>query len=338
MGASFGYLGERVVTFVATVVISVTIVFFAPRLVPGDPLDAIFNNLAGAAGGTSGISEELAQDFRRRFGLDKSLGVQYATYLGDLAQGDLGYSIQNYPSRVSTLIWNAVPWTVGLLGVTTLVSWVLGSLLGAVVGWSGGRTPLLQTLVPFALVLYTVPYFILAILLIYLLTFYWPIFPLAGGAYSVGADPGWTWDFIWDVIKHGTLPALSIILASLGWWFLSMRSLIIAEQGQDHILWAEAKGLRRGRIFWAYAFRNALLPQTTGLALSIGNIVGGALITEVIFAYPGLGYLVYNSIRESDFPVVQGSVLLLVVSTAGANLILDLVNPLIDPRIRAARS
>lgn len=337
MGASFGYLGERLVTFLATVVISVTVVFFAPRLVPGDPLGAIFANLA-AVGGTSGISEELAQDFRQRFGLDKSVGVQYLTYLGDLAQGDLGYSIQNYPSRVSTLIWNAVPWTVGLLGITTLISWVLGSILGAVVGWSGKGSRLLQALVPIALVLYTTPYFILAILLIYLLSFYWPIFPLPGGAYSVGADPGWTWDFIADVIQHGVLPALSIILVSLGWWFLSMRSLIIAEQGQDHILWAEAKGLPRRRIFWAYAFRNALLPQTTGLALSIGNIVGGALITEVIFAYPGLGYLVYNSIRQSDFPVVQGSVLLIVVCTAGANLILDLVNPLIDPRIRAARS
>jgi peptide/nickel transport system permease protein len=337
MGISAGYLGERLVTFVATVIISVTIVFFAPRLVPGDPLGAIFNNLAGA-GGTRGISEELARDFNERFGLDKSLGAQYASYLADLARGDLGYSIQNYPSRVSTLIWNAVPWTIGLLGITTLVSWVLGSLLGALVGWTGGRVRWLQSLVPIALILYTTPYFILALLLIYLLTYYWPIFPLPGGAYSVGAEPAWTWDFVVDVIKHGALPALSIILVSLGWWFLSMRSLIIAEQGQDYILWAEAKGLPRARIFRAYALRNALLPQTTGLALSLGHIVGGALITEVVFAYPGLGYLIYNSIRQSDFPVVQGSILLLVITVAGANLILDLVNPLIDPRIRATRS
>jgi peptide/nickel transport system permease protein len=336
MGSSVGYLGERLITFFATIVISVTVVFFVPRLVPGDPLGAIFNRLA-STGGASGISEELERDYRERFGLDKSLGEQYLTYLGDLAQGDLGYSIPTYPTRVSTLLRNAVPWTVGLLGVTTLISWVLGSLLGALVGWSGGRSRLLQTLVPIALVLYTTPYFILALLLISLLTSYWPIFPLPGGAYSVGAQPGWSWDFIVDVIQHGALPALSIILVSLGWWFLSMRSLIISEQGQDHILWAEAKGLPRRRIFWAYAFRNALLPQTTGLALSIGNIVGGALITEVIFAYPGLGYLIYNAIRGSDFPVVQGSVLLLVVCTASANLLIDLLNPLIDPRIRAAR-
>jgi len=140
------------------------------------------------------------------------------------------------------------------------------------------------------------------------------------------------------VIEHGALPALSIVLVSLGWWFLSMRSLIISEQGQDYILWAEAKGLPRRRIFWAYAFRNALLPQTTGLALSLGHIVGGALITEVIFAYPGLGYLIYNSIKGLDFPVIQGSILLLVVSVSLANFVLDLAYPLIDPRIRAERS
>ena len=337
MGNSIGYLGERIITFAATVIISVTVVFFAPRLVPGDPLDAIMSNLAGV-GGTSGISAELEADFRQRFGLDKSLGEQYLTYIGDLAQGDLGYSIPTYPTRVSTLLGNAIPWTIGLLGITTLISWILGSLLGAMVGWSGGRSPVLRAIVPFALLLYTTPYFILAILLIYLFTSTWDIFPLPGGAYSVGADPGWTWDFIWDVIQHGALPGLSIILVSLGWWFLSMRSLIIAEQGQDHILWAEAKGLSRRRIFWGYALRNALLPQTTGLALSLGHIVGGALITEVVFAYPGLGYLIYNAIRESDFPVVQGAVLLLVVTVAGANLILDLLNPLIDPRIRAVRS
>jgi peptide/nickel transport system permease protein len=140
-----------------------------------------------------------------------------------------------------------------------------------------------------------------------------------------------------DVVWHGALPALSIILVSLGWWFLSMRSLIISEKGQDYILWAEAKGLPRRRIFWSYAFRNALLPQTTGLALSLGHIVGGALITEAIFAYPGLGYLIYNSIRGLDFPVIQGSILLLIVSVAVINFALDLTYPLIDPRIRAGR-
>jgi peptide/nickel transport system permease protein len=336
MGSFGSYLAERTVIFVATIVISVTVVFFVPRLVPGDPMGAVLVRMA-AAGGGSASNEAIVEEYRKRFGLDESLPSQYLSYLRELAQGNLGYSIAIFPTRVSTLLGNAIPWTIGLLGITTLISWVLGSLLGALVGWSGGHSRWLNGLVPAALVLYTTPYYILAIILVYLLTFHWPIFPLSG-AYEAGTRPEWSWSFVVDVVHHGMLPALSIVLVSLGWWFLSMRSLIISEQGQDYITWAEAKGLPRRRIFWGYAFRNALLPQTTGLALSLGHIVGGALITETIFGYPGLGNLIYTSIRGSDFPVIQASILLLVFTVAVANFALDLVNPLIDPRIRATRS
>ncbi len=327
------YLSERVLIFFATVLISVTIVFFIPRMVPGDPISGVLAKMAAAGGGSSG-NAALVEAYKQRFGLDRSLGAQYVSYLRQLAQGDLGYSIAIFPTRVSELIRPALPWTVGLLGVTTIISWLLGSLLGAVVGWSGERSRLLRGIVPIALLLYTTPYYILAIVLVFLFAFHWTIFPLSG-AYSAGATPSFTWSFAADVLKHGALPGLSIILVSLGWWFLSMRSLIISEQGQDYILWAEAKGLTRRRIFWAYAVRNALLPQTTGLALSFGHIIGGALITEVIFAYPGLGFLIYNAIKGLDFPVIQGTILLLVVSVATINFVLDLAYPLIDPRIRA---
>jgi len=154
----------------------------------------------------------------------------------------------------------------------------------------------------------------------------------------VGLTPELSLDFVRDVLRHGALPALSIILVSLGWWFLSMRSLITTLKGEDYILQAEAKGLSERRILWAYAFRNALLPQATGLAISLGHIVGGALITEVIFAYPGLGWLIYNSITNIDFPVIQGGVLLIVFAVALANFIIDMVYPLIDPRIRYAQA
>lgn len=328
---SVSYLAERVVIFFATIFISVTAVFFIPRLVPGDPMGAMMIQLASVGGNLGGGA--LIEEYRQRFGLDQSLWDQYVSYLKELARGNLGYSISSFPTRVSQLLWRAIPWTVGLLTVTTLVSWLVGTLLGAIVGWTGGRSRFLRGFVPIALLLYTTPYYILAIILIYLLAFYWPIFPLAG-AYSVGAEPEFSLAFATDVLRHAALPGLSIILVSLGWWFLSMRSLIIAEQGQDYILWAEAKGLSRRRIFWAYAFRNALLPQTTGLALSIGNIVGGALITEAIFAYPGLGWLIYNAITSLDFPVIQGSLLLLIVSVAVINFVLDVAYPLLDPRIR----
>ncbi len=331
MSSFWKYLAGRFLVFLITVFLAVTIVFLVPRWLPGDPLQAVYSKMAGVGGGS--INQELIAEYRVRFGLDQSTFDQYISFWRELLKGNLGYSIASFPTRVSVILKQAVPWTVGLLTVTTLVSWLLGSLLGAMVGWSGGRSRLLNLAFPIALVLYTTPYYILAILLVYLFAYQWPIFPLSG-AYTLGADKGWTLDFALDVIKHGALPALSIILVSLGWWFLSMRSLIIAEQGQDYILWAEARGLQRRRIFWAYAFRNALLPQTTGLALSLGHIVGGALITEVIFAYPGLGYVIYQAIRNIDFPVIQGTVLLLIVSVSVANLLIDLLYPLIDPRIR----
>lgn len=333
MSGYLRYIGERLVIFVATVIISITIVFFVPRLVPGDPLGAIMVKLSQV--GANLGSRALIDEYTHRFGLDKSLPEQYFAYLGQLAQGDLGYSIASFPTRVSDLLGQALPWTIGLLLTTTILSWLIGSLIGAAAGWSGGKSITLKALVPVALVLYTTPYYILAIVLLFLLAFLWPIFPLSG-AYSVGTRPELTLGFIGDVVRHAMLPALSIILVSLGWWFLSMRSLIVSLKGEDYIMWAEAKGLPRPRIFWSYAFRNALLPQVTGLALSLGNIVAGALITETIFGYPGIGYLVYQSIKGLDFPVIQGCILLVILSVATVNFLLDLAYPLIDPRIRFA--
>jgi len=335
MIAYLKYLSERFVIFVATIFISITIVFFVPRLVPGHPLLAVFNTMAAVGGSLN--APQLIEEYNRLFGLDKGLWEQYVSFLRELARGNLGYSIGSFPSHVSDMLRSAVPWTIGLLTLTTLISWVLGSLIGAVVGWRGGKSRFFQALVPAALVLYSIPYYILAIILIFLFAFQWRIFPLSG-AYSVGLRPELSLDFALDVLRHGTLPALSIILVSLGWWFLSMRSLITSLKGEDYILQAEAKGLSDRRILWGYAFRNALLPQATGLAISLGHIVGGALITEVIFAYPGLGWLIYNSITSIDFPVIQGGVLLIVFSVALANLIIDMVYPLIDPRIRYQRA
>jgi len=335
MAGYLRHLSERLVIFVATIAISVTVVFFAPRLVPGDPLGALSLKLAQVGGNLGG--KQLVEEYTRRFGLDKSPGEQYIAYLRQLAQGDMGYSISVFPTTVGDLVKQAIPWSMGLLVMTTLISWSLGSIIGGIVGWWGGRSRWLQGLVPVALVLYTIPYYILAIILVFLLAFLWPVFPLSGN-YSIGLQPALTPAFILDLLHHAALPALSIVLVSLGWWFLSMRSLITSIKGEDYITWAEAKGLPPRRIFWAYAFRNALLPQATGLALSLGQIVGGALITETIFAYPGLGYLIFNAIKSLDFPVIQGSILLVIVSVATANLVIDLAYPLIDPRIRYGAS
>ncbi|GAB4544186.1 MAG: ABC transporter permease [Anaerolineae bacterium] len=325
------YLLRRLAIFAVTIFISTTIVFFVPRLVPGDPLDAVFLKLS-KVGGSAGATE-LVEEYRRLFGLDTSIWEQYVRYLRELSRGNLGYSIGSFPSQVSDLLRSSLPWTIGLLTMTTLISWAVGSLLGAIAGWKGEKSWFFRGLVPVALVLYTTPYYILAIILLFLFAFYWKIFPLSG-AYSVGFRPEFSLGFVLDVLHHAALPALSIVVVSLGSWFLGMRSLIVNLRGEDYILQAEAKGLPDRRILWAYAFRNALLPQITGLAISLGHIVEGALITEVIFAYPGIGWLIYNSIKSLDFPTIQGCVLLIVFAVVTANLVIDLIYPLVDPRIR----
>lgn len=331
MSGYLKFLAQRFVILLVTVFISVTVVFFVPRLVPGNPLSAVLMNMA-QMGGSRGASE-LVAEYERMFGLDQSLWTQYVRFLQELLRGNFGYSISNFPSLVSDLLRPALPWTIGLLTFTTLISWTLGSILGAIAGWRGQNSALSRVLVPAALVLYTTPYYILALILIFLFAFYWPIFPLSG-AYSLGMRPGWNVAFILDVAKHAVLPALSIVLVSLGWWFLSMRSLITGLKGEDYVLNAEAMGIKERRILWGYAFRNALLPQTTGLAIAFGHVVGGALVTEVIFAYPGIGWVIFNSIKGLDFPVIQGGVLMIILSVAIANFAIDSLYPLIDPRIR----
>lgn len=331
MSGYIKFIANRFIVLVLTVFISITVVFFVPRLVPGNPLGAVFLNLA-QVGGSAGASE-LVAEYERMFGLDQSLWTQYVRFLRELLHGNFGYSISSFPSEVWTLLLSALPWTIGLLSVTTVIAWALGSILGAIAGWRGQRSWLSRLLVPTALVLYTMPYYILAIILIFLLTFQFPIFP-SHGAFSLGMRPGLNLPFILDVGQHAFLPALSIILVSLGWWFLSMRSLITGQKGEDYVVNAEAMGIKDRRIMWGYAFRNALLPQATGLAIAFGHVVGGALVTEVIFAYPGIGWLIFNSIKGLDYPVIQGGVLLIIVSVAIANFAIDCLYPLIDPRIR----
>jgi peptide/nickel transport system permease protein len=333
MGSYIRYFAERFVIFLATVFISVTVVFVVPRLVPGDPMNAVLAKL-GEMGGIRG-GRELVEEYRKMFGLDQPVWMQYLSYLRELARGNLGYSIAMFPVKVGEVLMRALPWTIGLLTVTTAISWTMGTFIGAVVGWRGDESKVSKSLVPLALVLYSIPYYILAIILVFTFAFLWPIFPLSGGH---GLPIEFSLRSVGDLLWHATLPALSIVLVSLGWWFLSMRSMIVPIQGEDYIVLASAKGLTRRRILWSYAFRNALLPQVTGLALALGHVVAGAIITEVIFAYPGIGWRIYEAITGLDFPMIQGGVLLIILSVATANFIIDITYPIIDPRIRYGRS
>jgi peptide/nickel transport system permease protein len=275
--------------------------------------------------------DEMVKEYDRRFGLDRPLWTQYLSFLRDAARLDFNYSIANYPRTVNSMIAEALPWTVALLGTTTMVSFALGTFLGALLGWP--RAPRwMRWLMPPLWALHAIPFFLLGLILIYLFAFRFPVLPMFGG-YSAGAFPAFTGPFVLDLLRHAILPALSIVLVATGGWALSMRGMMVTTQGEDYVIFAEAKGLRSLTIFLRYCVRNALLPQATGLALALGQIVSGAVLVEVIFGYPGIGTVLFQAIRENDHFLIQGIVFIVIIALGLATLILDAIYPLLDPRI-----
>jgi peptide/nickel transport system permease protein len=311
--------------------LAATLNFLLPRLTGQDPVRVKLLQQAQLGGHVQAGIEEMVREYDRRFGLDRPLWVQYLAFLRNAARLDFNYSIANYPRTVNEMIAEALPWTVGLLGVTTLVSFTLGTFLGALLGWP--RAPRwMRWLMPPLWALHAIPFFLLGLILIYLFAFRFPVLPMFGG-YSAGAFPALTVPFVWDLLRHSILPALSIVLVATGGWALSMRGMMVTTQGEDYVIFAEAKGLRSLTIFLRYCVRNALLPQVTGLALALGQIVSGAVLVEVIFGYPGIGTVLFQAIRENDHFLIQGIVFTVILALGLATLILDAVYPLLDPRI-----
>ncbi|MCP4164401.1 MAG: ABC transporter permease [Chloroflexi bacterium] len=329
-GLSLPYLFRRLVMWFLTVWLGATIIFFVPRLAPGDPVAAMVSRLSTQSGFVEG-STEMIEAWRVRFGLDEPLLIQYFNYMRNLASFDLGFSLASFPSHVNDMIADALPWTLGLLTVATLISFLLGNVIGALMAWR--RTPgTVRTLLPITLTFTSIPFFMFGILLIYIFAFGLGWFPPSGG-YGRGLEIGLNWPFIKSVIYHGTLPVMAIVLTSMGFWALGMRGMMITNDGEDYMILAEAKGLKPSRVFWRYGMRNSILPQITALAISLGLIAGGSTLVEYIFAYPGVGYLLYLGIVNNDYSLIQGIVFILILGTATAVLILDLLLPMVDPRI-----
>lgn len=330
------YVAKRFGMFLLIVWTATTINFFLPRLGGQDPARAAIMQQAAMGGGIQIGMEDMVAEYNRKFGLDRPLWRQYLTYLEDVARFDFNYSIAQYPRSVLDIIGEALPWTLGLLTTTIILSWVIGGLLGAFMGWS--RAPrALNVLMPPLLSLNAIPFFLLGLMLIYVFAFRLEWFPLSGG-YDIGTFPKWNLDFAWNVIRHSILPALSIILVSIGGWALGMRAMMITTHGEDYVTYADAKGLKGRTIFVRYLIRPSLLPQTTALALALGQLISGAVIVEVVFAYPGIGTVLFNAIRGSDYYLVQGIVFIVIVSIGIATFILDLIYPLLDPRITYQRA
>jgi peptide/nickel transport system permease protein len=330
------YIVKRFLVFLLIVWLAATLNFFLPKLSGRDPVRSKLLEEASLGGYVHAGIEDMVKVYQKRFGLDQPLWRQYLTYLDEVGHGDLNYSIANYPRTVVGMIREALPWTIGLLGLTTMFSFVLGTVLGALLAWP--RTPRwMRWLMPPLWALHAIPFFLLGLVLSWLLAFRLQWLPIFGG-YSAGATPAWNWGFVLDVLRHATLPALSIVLVSVGGWALAMRGMMVTTMGEDYVTFAEAKGLRGATIFTRYCMRNAILPQTTALALSLGQILSGAVLVEAIFGYPGIGALLFEAIEENDFFLIQGIVFTVIVALGFATFLLDVIYPWLDPRISYRRA
>lgn len=334
---SLRYVLRRVLFFFVVVWAGITLIFFLPRLAPGrDPIRERLGMMAAMGGMNQDNIELMAKTYEAKFGLDQPLWKQYLRYVGDMARLNLGYSLAKFPTRVSDVIAIAIPWTIALLGVSTLIAFTVGSLLGGLLAWPGSPRAL-RYLLPPLFTFSSIPFYLLGLILIYVFAFKLRWFPLTGGN-QVTTIPSLSLKYMLELIHHSILPALSIVLASIGFWSLSMRGMMITVEGEDYITLAEAKGLPKSRIFLWYAMRNAMLPQTTALVLSLGTVLSGSLLVEIIFNYPGIGSVLFAAITGFDYFVIYGIVFFIVVTIALTTLILDLIYPLLDPRIRYQKS
>ena len=328
------YVLRRFGIFVLTVWIAATIIFIIPRLAPGDPITAMVARLSAQAGYVEGADQMIAA-WRERFGLDDPLLVQYVRYLQSLVTFDFGYSLASFPTPVSSMIRRALPWTIGLLTITLAITFVIGNLLGALLAWRS--TPwLVKVLIPVSMMFTSIPPLLASILLLYLFAIVLDWLPLQG-SYGRGMQPELTWEFVQSIALHSILPALSIVLVTFGYWALGMRGMMVTIEGEDYMTLARAKGLTSRHVLYRYSMRNAILPQVTALALSVGTIVGGLILVEVVFQYRGMGTLIFTAIRNQDFTTIQATSYMVILTTAMAVLILDLIYPLIDPRISYER-
>ncbi len=331
--AGYGsYLLKRLGQFLLVVVVGISLTFLVTHLTPIDPVEQTIA-VAAAFGSTSPEAiDMLRRSLKELYGTEGSLLEQYLRFWARVAVGDFGPSLSAFPTPVSELIGRALPWTVGLLVPATLISWLLGNLLGGLAGyWRESRSLRFAGVV--AMGLHPIPYYIVAFVLLVLFGYVWPVLPLSGG-HRMNLEPGFTLAFLSSVLEHSILPALSLILVGVGGWFMGMRALVSNVVNEDYVVYAELAGVDERRILTAYVMRNAIVPQVTGLAMSLGAIFNGAIITEQVFGYPGIGKLLIDGVHAGDYSLVLGVATVSIVAVATAVLIIDLLYPLLDPRVK----
>ncbi|MCL1841179.1 MAG: ABC transporter permease [Propionibacteriaceae bacterium] len=328
------FLLRKIVFYVVALWAAVTLNFFIPRMMPGNPVDVLISKMS--AGGIP-----ISADTRRNLEIELgginqgSMAHQYWAYIVNLLHGNLGVSISSYPQTVAAIIRQSLPWTLGLMGLSAIIAFLLGITLGMFAGWKRGS--FVDNVIPFATIFQAVPYFWLALILLLFLSRQHQFLPFAGG-YDYFATPsiviGFNERFLLSALQHAILPALTIVMSSIAGWMMGMRNMMVSTLSEDFILTAQAKGLTPGRIRMRYAARNAIVPSLSGFAITLGFVVAGSLMTELVFSYPGIGYQLMNSVLNNDYPLAQGCFLVISIAVLAANLIVDLLLGFIDPRTR----
>ncbi len=331
MSAYPTYFAKRLVQFALVVFIGVNLAFVITHASPIDPVEQSISAVTSFGNTAPEAIAAMRASLQELYGLKGTPAEQYLTFWSRVLRGDFGPSLSAFPTPVSTLIGRALPWTAGLLIVSTLITWVLGNLLGGLAGYyQRNRTLKLMGVV--AMGLHPIPYYIVALMLLIIFGFLWPVLPITGGS-AMNLQQGWNWSFVSSVVLHSILPALSLILIGLGSWFLGMRSLVSNIVTEDYVVYAETAGLDSRRVLGSYVMRNALAPQVTGLAMSLGGIFNGAVITERVFGYPGVGTLLVDAVYAGDYGLVLGVTTVSIIAVSIGVLVIDLLYPLIDPRV-----
>lgn len=325
---------RRVAFYVVTLWAAISLNFLLPRMLPGDPAAIMLGKLRRANGGRP-LSEETIRSIHAILGTGSgSMWDQYVAYWGRLLRGDLGVSSTRYPASVVDLIGAALPWTLVLVGTATVISFVLGIVVGAWVGWKRGTW--LDHLVPATTVLQSIPYFWLALVLVAIFSVQLGLLPIVGGydVFDFPDGPEWSWAFFVSAVQHAILPAVTIVISSVGGWLLGMRNMMVSAMSEDYVVTAEAKGLRPGRIRSRYAARNAAIPSLAGFGIALGFVVAGSIVMEQVFSYPGIGKLMIQAVQGLDYALMQGVFLVITLTVLAANFVMDLLYGLIDPRVR----
>jgi len=324
---SLEYLLRRLGFYALAAWVAITLNFMIPRLMPGDPAQIMFARFKGE------MSPAAIAALRETFGItDDPMWQQYLSYVRHLLSGDMGISVSNFPQPVVNVIATGLTWSIFLAGTALILSFILGTSLGALAAWRRGG--LLDSIAPpFLALLGAFPYFWTAMLALFVFGFGLGWFPL-WHAYPEGTSPGLNLPFVLGALYHAALPAATMIIASLGGWMLAMRNTMVGILGSDYITYARARGLAPRRVLVRYAARNALLPNITGFGMALGFVLGGALLTEIIFSYPGQGYLLIQAVRAQDYPLMQGLFLTITLAVLGANWLVDIVTLMLDPRTR----